>query len=108
MSAIENLFHLSQPFTTAAGQRVIQLNLRRLTVKDLKAARKISEKPSEWDDILLSRATGLLVEDFDNMDLGDWLALQQRFQDLTGMGKRSEGTEASAGPVGAVVSVSAE
>lgn len=104
----EHVFPLSIPFTTAAGVRIESLTLRRLQVKDLKAVRKISANPADWDDLLIPRASGLLPEDLDNMDLGDWLALQKRFQQLTGVATEPENPDSGAGAVGEVVSVSAE
>ncbi|EIS0892316.1 phage tail assembly protein, partial [Salmonella enterica] len=56
-------FKLSYPFTTAAGPRVEQVELKRLTVKDLKQVRKISKDPADWDELLIARSTGILPED---------------------------------------------
>ncbi|EHS9360827.1 phage tail assembly protein, partial [Salmonella enterica subsp. enterica serovar Montevideo] len=41
-------FTLSYPFTTAAGTRIEQIELKRLTVKDLKQVRKINKDPTDW------------------------------------------------------------
>ena len=46
-------FKLSYPFTTAAGTRIELVELKRLTVKDLKQVRKISKNPADWDMIVL-------------------------------------------------------
>ncbi|KFK91711.1 MULTISPECIES: phage tail assembly protein [unclassified Serratia (in: enterobacteria)] len=108
MSQSEMCFTLKFPYSCAAGNNITELPLRRLSVKDLKAARKISSNAADWDDILLSRATGMLPEDFDNMDLEDYLELQKRFQKITGMGKGSEGANPGAGAAGEVVPVPAE
>lgn len=105
---MSNTFNLVIPFTTAAGTQVTQLNLRRVSVKDLKAARKVSNNPADWDDILISRSTGIPPEDFDNMDLEDYLALQQRFQEITGVGKKPKNDDASTGAAGPVVPLPAE
>ena len=53
-------FKLSYPFTTAAGTRIELVELKRLTVKDLKQVRKISKNPADWDEPLIARSTGLL------------------------------------------------
>ncbi|HCO2532451.1 TPA: phage tail assembly protein [Escherichia coli] len=100
-------FKLSYPFTTAAGTRIEQVELKRLTVKDLKQVRKISKKPADWDEPLIARSTGLLPEDLDNMDLADYLQLQKRFQLITGMGESNQGADAGAGAAGEMVPVSA-
>lgn len=100
-------FKLSYPFTTAAGTRIEQVELKRLTVKDLKQVRKISKNPADWDEPLIARSTGLLPEDLDNMDLADYLQLQKRFQLITGMGESNQGADAGAGAAGEMVPVSA-
>lgn len=91
-------FKLSYPFTTAAGTRVEQVELKRLTVKDLKQVRKISKDPADWDEPLIAR-----TEDLDNMDLADYMELQKRFQQVTGLGKSDENADAGAGAAGEVV-----
>lgn len=100
-------FKLSYPFTTAAGTRIELVELKRLTVKDLKQVRKISKNPADWDEPLIARSTGLLPEDLDNMDLADYLQLQKRFQLITGMGESDKGADAGAGAAGEMVPVSA-
>ena len=96
-------FKLSYPFTTAAGTRIELVELKRLTVKDLKQVRKISKNPADWDEPLIARSTGLLPEDLDNMDLADYLQLQL----ITGMGESNQGADAGAGAAGEMVPVSA-
>mgnify|MGYP000637466538 CR=1 FL=1 len=95
-------FKLSYPFTTAAGTRIELVELKRLTVKDLKQVRKISKNPADWDEPLIARSTGLLPE-----DLADYLQLQKRFQLITGMGESNQGADAGAGAAGEMVPVSA-
>ncbi|MGQ4865882.1 phage tail assembly protein, partial [Enterobacter kobei] len=56
---------------------------------------------------LISRSTGLLPEDLDNMDLADYLELQTRFQKITGLGKKPEDDDKGAGATGEVVPVPA-
>ncbi|HHH0265807.1 phage tail assembly protein [Citrobacter freundii] len=104
MSQIQSaIFTLTHPFTTASGVRVEKIELKRLTVKDLKQVRKISKDPADWDEPLIARSTGILPEDLDNMDLADYLQLQKRFQLVTGMGESGEGVDASTGAAGEVV-----
>lgn len=99
---------LVHPFTTAAGTRIERVELKRLTVKDLKQVRKISKNPEDWDEPLIARSTGILPEDLDNMDLADYLELQRRFQKITGMAGESGGTDAGAGVAGTVVPLATE
>lgn len=98
-----NIFLLTYPFTTAAGTRVEQVEMKRLTVKDLKQVRKASKDPADWDEPLIARSTGILPEDLDNMDLADYMELQKRFQQVTGLGKGNEDTDSGAGAAGEVV-----
>lgn len=97
------VFIPAYPFTTAVGTRIERIELKRLTVKDLKQVRKTSKDPADWDEPLIARSTGLLPEDLDNMDLADYLELQKRFQQVTGLGKSDENTDAGAGSPGEVV-----
>lgn len=104
MSEIKsNIFLLTYPFTTAAGARVEQVEMKRLTVKDLKQVRKTSKDSADWDEPLIARSTGILPEDLDNMDLADYMELQKRFQQVTGLGKSNEDADAGTGAAGEVV-----
>lgn len=73
---------LQFPFTSAAGNNIDTLQLRRLKVKDMRNARRVSEKPEEWDEPLMAAMTGLVPEDLAEMDLLDYQALQKRFQSM--------------------------
>ncbi|HGW4609233.1 TPA: phage tail assembly protein [Enterobacter chengduensis] len=97
------IFVLQFPFTTAAGNSISQLTLKRLMVKDLKLIKKTHKDPADWDEPLISRSTGLLPEDLDNMDLADYLELQKRFQQVTGLGKSNKDPDAGTGTAGEVV-----
>lgn len=101
------IFPLQFPFTTAAGDPISQLALKRLTVKDLKQVKKTHKDPADWDEPLIARSTGLLPEDLDNMDLADYLELQTRFQKITGLGKKPEDDDKGTGATGEVVPVPA-
>lgn len=48
------IFVLQFPFTTAAGNSVSQLTLKRLMVKDLKLIKKTHKDPADWDEPLIS------------------------------------------------------
>jgi hypothetical protein len=104
MSQVQlEVFIPAYPFTTAVGTRIERIELKRLTVKDLKQVRKTSKDPADWDEPLIARSTGLLPEDLDNMDLADYLELQKRFQQVTGLGKSDENADAGTGAAGEVV-----
>lgn len=100
-------YTLQYPLTTAAGETVNTLVLKRLAVRDLKYVRKISKDPNDWDEMLLSRSVDLLPEDLEQMDLADYMVLQERFQQITGLGKKPDGDDAGAGAAGKMVSLSA-
>ncbi|EBH2658049.1 phage tail assembly protein [Salmonella enterica] len=78
-------YTLKHPWTTAAGQKLHTLTLHRLKVKDIRAARSVSKDPAEWDEPLIAAMTGLVPEDLSDMDLQDYRALQERFQQAYGM-----------------------
>ncbi|ELO5381203.1 phage tail assembly protein [Salmonella enterica] len=101
-------YTLQFPFTSAAGERIDVLQLRRLKVKDMRAARRASDKPEEWDEPLMAAMTGLVTEDLAEMDLLDYQALQKRFQSMLSMTTEPTATVAGNGAAGEVVSLSAQ
>ena len=97
---------LKHPYTTAAGQKLEKLTLRRLKVKDLRA---MSEQAGK-DEVLLeivgiSRMCGLAQEDLDDMDAADYQQLKGRFLEYLGV---TGGDVAGDGGVGQVVPIPAE
>lgn len=101
-------FSLQFPFTSAAGERINELQLRRLKVKDMRTARRASDKPEEWDEPLMAAMTGLVPEDLSEMDLLDYQALQKRFQSMLSLATEPTAVMAGDGATGKVVSLSAE
>ncbi|EDT2954291.1 phage tail assembly protein [Salmonella enterica subsp. enterica serovar Vinohrady] len=101
-------YTLQFPFTSAAGERIDVLQLRRLKVKDMRAARRASDKPEEWDEPLMAAMTGLVAEDLAEMDLLDYQALQKRFQAMLSMATEPTATVAGNGAASEVVSLSAQ
>ncbi|WP_318367375.1 phage tail assembly protein [Enterobacter sp.] len=101
-------YSLQFPFTSVAGERINSLKLRRLKVKDMRTARRASDKPEEWDEPLMAAMTGLIPEDLAEMDLLDYQALQKRFQSMLSMGGESATTVAGNGAAGEVVSLSTQ
>ncbi len=90
-------YTLQFPFTSAAGERIDDLQLRRLKVKDMRAARRASDKPEEWDEPLMAAMTGMETEDLAEMDLLDYQALQKRFQSMLSMATEPTATVAGKG-----------
>lgn len=99
---------LQFPFTSAAGEHINELQLRRLKVKDMHTARRTSDKPEEWDEPLMAAMTGLVAEDLAEMDLLDYQALQKRFQSMLSMATESTATVAGDGATGKMVSLSSQ
>lgn len=100
---MKDLFKLQYPFTAPSGQHIKALQLTRLKVKDMRAARRLSDKPEDWDEPLLAAMTGLVPEDLAELDLADYQALQKRFQHMLGLGGESATTVAGDGAAGEVV-----
>lgn len=101
-----NTVALQYPFSTAAGQTVSTVTIRRLKVKDLKA---IGEQ-SGGSEVLLelngvARMCGLVPEDLDEMDAADYQVVKARFLEFVGVTRQSVGGREAAGEV---VPVSAE
>ncbi|ELV2836673.1 phage tail assembly protein [Enterobacter cloacae] len=100
-------YTLQFPFTSATGEHIAELRLRRLKVKDMRTARRASDKPEEWDEPLMAAMTGLVPEDLSEMDLLDYQALQKRFQSMLSMATEPTAVVAGDGVAGEVVSLSA-
>ncbi|OQS37624.1 phage tail assembly protein [Chromobacterium haemolyticum] len=73
-------YTLKYPFTSATGQRVESIEMRRLLRKDLKAAYQFSKNDVEQEDFLLAQLSGLTVEDIDQLDIADSKALTDFFR----------------------------
>lgn len=100
---MQETIQLQHPFNSPSGQRITELQLRRLQVKDIRAARRISSKPEDWDETLMAAMTGLLPEDIAEMDLADWQVLQTRFQQMLGLDDATESALAGNGASGSLV-----
>nr|SAY44553.1 Uncharacterised protein [Serratia marcescens] len=83
MSESTEKFLLRYPYTTAGGQRIEELPLRRLAVRDMKRVMAANKDPANWDMPLIAAMVDLPVEDLDSMDLADYMVLTQRFQALS-------------------------
>ena len=101
-------YTLQFPFTSAGGEHINVVQLRRLKVKDMRNARRTSDKPEEWDEPLMAAMTGLVAEDLAEMDLLDYQALQKRFQSMLSMVTEPSAPVASDGAAGEMVSFSSQ
>lgn len=84
-----NTYTLLYPYTTASGQKLHTLTLHRLKVKDIRAVRACSKDPADWDEPLIAAMTGLVPEDLSEMDMQDYRALQERFQQAYSVDEQS-------------------
>lgn len=73
---------LKFPFTTATGQQIDKLTVRRAKRADMKAAAKYSKDEADQEDFLFARLTGLTLEDIDQLDLADSKTLQDTFRSM--------------------------
>lgn len=100
-------YTLKFPFTSAAGERIDVLQLRRLKAK-ICAPRDAPAINRKRDEPLMAAMTGLVTEDLAEMDLLDYQALQKRFQAMLSMATEPTATVAGNGAAGEVVSLSAQ
>lgn len=80
-----NQYLLQFPYKTAAGEVLKTLAVRHLTVSDLRLVKRQFKDAGDWDEGLIARMCGLVVEDLDGMDLRDYQALSARFQKMAGL-----------------------
>lgn len=85
MATSANNYTLQHPYKTAAGETMETLNLKSLTVGDLRQVKRQFKEASDWDEGLIARMCGLVVEDLDGMDLRDYQALSARFRETAGL-----------------------
>lgn len=78
---------LKYPITSATGQQITTLTMRRATRKDLKHAQKAGKDEIDIEDLLFSRLTGLPIEDLDMLDVEDNRQLEDCFRKMRGDGK---------------------
>ncbi len=77
---------LQYPFTTAAGQPLASVSLRRLKVRDIKAInQQANSDPAQIELLGVARMAGLLPEDLEEMDAADYQTLKTRFLDILGI-----------------------
>lgn len=95
---------LKSPIKAGDGSTITRIDVRALKRKDSKdctrkatilgnAAMKTEERIDHilLEDLLLNRATGIAIEDLDELSLEDSAALQQTFQRVNGTGGDAAG-----------------
>lgn len=90
---------LKHPFTTAAGQLIQSVKVRRPKVKDLKTAARNGSNPQEQEIGLFAVLTNLTAEDVEEMDMADYSQLQATFSALLDIAGPGVGSVGSAGQV---------
>lgn len=77
---------LQYPFTTAAGQTISTVTVRRLKVRDIKAITEQSDgKIAELEALGVSRMVNIVPEDLEEMDAADYQKLKERFLEILGI-----------------------
>lgn len=77
---------LAHPFTTAAGEKVASVTVRRLKVRDLKAiSRQAKGDTSDIEILGVAKMTDLIPEDLDSMDAADYQKVKTRFLAIVGI-----------------------
>lgn len=79
MLGVTSTIELDFPVTLADGKILAKLETRRLRVGDLRAVAGITTE-AEQELALFSRATGLIAEDLDLLDIADYQKLQEWFR----------------------------
>ena len=85
------LIKLQYPIKTAEGKTIREVQMRRATRGDMKAANRYSQDVIEQEDFLFARLTGLVPEDIDLFDMADSRQLTDSFRRMADLG---DGTEA--------------
>ncbi len=93
------------PFKTAEGKTLKSVTMRRPKVKDMRQASNGSPSPAEQEMVLFALLTGLVPEDFDEMDMADYGQLQETFRQFLDKPGKPVADES---PAGEVVPVPAE
>lgn len=96
---------LEFPITTAAGTKVTAVTMRRAKVKDLRRMGDFGTNDAAQEIGLMAHLSGMIPEDFDELDAVDFRKLQETFRRLLGF--VAEGNVAGNGAAGAVVPVPA-
>lgn len=100
-------FELEYPVRLADGRDVKVVHLRRPKVRELKQAQRQSDDPAEQQFVLMSLMSQekLTPEDFDDLDLADYMKMNRFFRRIMGDDLAAAG---NSGTAGQVVPVSAQ
>lgn len=74
---------LQHPFTTDAGVPVEQVTVKGITVRQMKQAQRRGDgDEAEVETAMVAVACDLVAEDLENMQMVDYVAVRDRFQQL--------------------------
>jgi len=92
-------FDLDFPVDLADGRRLTTIHLRRPRVRELKQAQRQTTDPSEQQFVLMSLMSQekLTPEDFEDIDLGDFMKMNRFFRRLMGDDPAAAGNSGAAG-----------
>nr|WP_243771071.1 phage tail assembly protein [Burkholderia cenocepacia] len=94
-------FDLDFPVQLADGRKLTAVHLRRPKVRELKQAQRQSADPAEQQFVLMSLMSQekLTPEDFDDIDLSDFMKMNRFFRRIMGDDLAAAGNSGTAGPV---------
>ncbi|MFJ5282334.1 phage tail assembly protein [Pseudomonas sp. NPDC088429] len=64
-------FTLKFPFTSASGELLSTLPIRRLQRKDISAAQAVTKDEGAMEDLLVAKLLGITLEDLGEFDIAD-------------------------------------
>lgn len=67
----EHTFTLKFPFTSASGELLSSLPIRRLKRKDISAAQAVTKDEGAMEDLLVAKLLGITLEDLGEFDIAD-------------------------------------
>lgn len=76
---------LEYPITTAAGQKISRVQMRRAKVRDLRRTGDFGKTEAAQEVGLMAHLCGMTAEDFDELDAVDYRKLQEQFRGFLGL-----------------------
>lgn len=73
---------LDFPITSGEGEVINSLKMRRLKVRDMRRAISQTKGSFDAEVAVLAISTGLMIEDFDELDFSDYQKLQEAYETM--------------------------
>lgn len=81
--AKQTAIKLQHPYTTDAGVPVEQVQVKSITVRQMKMAQRMGgDDQAEVETAMVAMACDLVPEDLEKMQMIDYVAVRERFQQL--------------------------